>query len=129
MFRLDLVLLLLRVAFGSLTLFGHGLPKLMAFQEKSAAFADPLGLGPVPSMALAIFAEVACSTAAVLGVMTRWAALPLAITMATAFVFVHADDPWGKKELALSYLVVWIALIVAGGGRFALDTLRPRQTT
>ena len=129
MFRLDLVLLTLRVALGCMMLFGHGLPKLLSFSEKATTFPDPFGFGSMPSLALAVFAEVFCAAGVVLGVMTRWAAIPIAITMATAATIIHANDPWGKKELALVYLVGFLCLIVAGGGRFALDTLRPQSTT
>lgn len=126
MLKLDVVLLTLRVAFGGALLFAHGLPKLLAFSEKAATFADPIGVGPTASLALAVFAEVFCAAAVILGVMTRWAAIPCAFTMAVAALVVHAADPWNKKELPLLFLVSFACLILAGGGRFALDSLRPK---
>jgi putative oxidoreductase len=41
--------------------------------------------------------------------------------MAVAAFVVHAGDPWAKKELALLYAVPYLALLLAGGGRFALE--------
>lgn len=127
--KVDLILLALRLAFGGMMLFGHGLPKLLTFSEKAQTFSDPLGVGSQTSLILAIFAEVFCSAAVIFGVMTRYAAIPLVVTMAVAAGLVHADDPWQKKEAALSFLVPFACLILAGGGRFALDGLRNRQDT
>ena len=109
-------------------LFGHGLPKLLAFSEKVQTFPDPLGLGSQMSLILAIFAEVFCAAAVMFGVMTRYAAIPLVVTMLVAAALVHGDDPWQKKEAALCFLFPFVCLIIAGGGKFALDGLR-RQST
>jgi len=125
--RMDLILLLLRVTYGSLLLFGHGLPKLLAFSEKAALFQDPLGISPQLSMALAIFAEVFCSAGVILGVLTRWAAIPPAIMLSVALFFVHTPGPWAAKELALLYVVPFLCLIIMGGGRLTLDRLFRRE--
>jgi putative oxidoreductase len=119
--KVDLILLLLRLAFGGMLLFSHGLPKLLTFSERSQTFADPLGVGSTLSLVLAIFAEVFCSAGVILGVLTRWASVPVIITMLTLVFIVHAEDPWQKKELALCYLVPFLCLFIAGGGRFAVD--------
>jgi putative oxidoreductase len=37
-----------------------------------------------------------------------------------AFV-VHSGDPWAKKELALLFAIPYLTLLLAGGGRFALE--------
>lgn len=128
MLKLDIVLLTLRVVFGGMLLFAHGLPKLLSWSDKAETFADPLGVGPAVSLGLAVFAEVFCAAGVMLGVMTRWAAIPCAFTMVVAATVVHAADPWGKKELPLLFLTVFVCLIIAGGGRFALDSLRPKAT-
>lgn len=109
-------------------LFGHGLPKLLAFSEKAATFSDPLGVGSTTSLVLAILGEVVASVLVIIGLGTRLAAVPLLITMFVAAFVVHADDPWGRKEFALLYAVPALALIFTGPGRFALDALlaRPR---
>lgn len=126
--KVDLILLLLRLAFGGMLLFGHGLPKLLTFSEKVPTFSDPLGVGSQASLILAIFAEVFCAAAVIFGVMTRYAAIPVVITMLVAVALVHADDPWQKKEAALCFLFPFICFVITGGGRFALDGLR-RQST
>lgn len=123
-------LLLMRVALGAFMAFGHGWGKLASFSEKSATFPDPLGMGNPVSMALAIFAELFCSLAIVLGLATRLAAIPLIITMLVAAFVIHGDDPWRKKELALLYLIPFLTLVFTGPGRISLDaTIRSKAAT
>ena len=119
----DAGLLLLRVWLGLSLLLLHGLAKLKGFSEMSSKFPDPLGVGSPASLGMAIFAEVVCSVLITLGLFTRFAATVLAITMATAFFLVHKMALSGPSsgELAFIYLAGFVALLVAGGGRFAID--------
>lgn len=117
----DLALLLMRLYAGGLMLVSHGWPKLMSFSEKTALFPDPLGIGSGLSLSLAVFAEVFCSLALVVGVFTRAVVIPLMITMLVAAFIVHADDPFQKKEFALLYLFPYVALFLSGPGRFSID--------
>jgi len=123
--RTDVGLLLLRLVAGCSLAFGHGLGKLGRMTSGNFEFADPLGIGAVPSLILATLAELVCSIAVAAGLWTRWAAIPPAVTMAVAALVVHAADPWGRKELAVLYLAAFGALVFTGGGRFALDALWP----
>ncbi len=125
--KADIGLLLLRVGTGSFMLFGHGWGKLISFADKADTWADPIGLGPTLSLALAIFAEFFCSLAIIAGVGTRAAAVPLLITMLVAAGIVHADDPWGKQEFALLYGWAFAALIFTGAGKYSLDTVISRK--
>lgn len=117
----NLGLLLLRLAFGGFMAFGHGLGKLTHFGEKSGQFFDLLGLGSSVSLALAVFAEFFCSIALMLGLATRLVLIPLIATMGVAAFIVHAADAFGRKELALVYLSVYIALFLIGPGRYSFD--------
>lgn len=120
---LNLGLLFLRVSLACLMLFAHGLPKLMKFGELSSKFPDPLGVGSTTSLVLAIFAEVACAVLMALGILTRFSAVPLIVTMTVALFVVHADDPWKAKELSAVYLAGFISVLLAGGGLFSLDAV------
>jgi putative oxidoreductase len=125
--KTDLALLVLRIYAGFFMIFLHGWPKLSRYAELSAGgFADPIGVGPLFSLWLTLFAEVFCAVFVLLGIVTRWASIPLAITMAVAAFIVHAPDPWSRKELAISYLCVYVALALLGGGRFGFDSLIKR---
>ncbi len=113
----------LRVGAGLMMLVAHGWPKLAGFAVYAERFPDPIGVGPVTSLVLAILAEVVCAVLVVVGLGTRFAAVPLVITMLVAGLVVHAPDPWAKKELALLYATVFATLVLAGGGRWSLDAV------
>lgn len=117
----DLALLLLRLGFGGVMIYGHGWAKLTGFGERAAGFPDPLGVGTATSLGLAVFAEVFCAAAVVLGLLTRWAVLPLVVTMIVAVFVVHADDPFRRQELGLLYLVAFVVLWLKGPGRWSID--------
>lgn len=116
----DIALLVLRLGAAGLTLT-HGWPKLIHFTDRMNSFADPFGLGSPASLALAVFAEFVCSVLLIIGYYTRFAVIPLIITMATIVFIVHWPDPFGKKELPLLFLTCYLCLFFAGPGKYSLD--------
>mgnify|MGYP000680369795 CR=1 FL=1 len=116
--------LILRGWLGLTMLINHGIPKLMKFNELSANFPDPFGIGPKFSLGLALFAEVLCSALLVVGFLARFAALMLAVTMGVAFLVVHkavvAAGP-ASGELAFIYLAGFLALVFTGAGQYSVD--------
>lgn len=118
---LSLWLLIFRVGV-SVMMLTHGLPKLSKLLPgQEISFADPLGIGVLPSLILTVFAEVICSLLIILGLGARLAAVPLAITMSVAAFMVHAADPFARKELALMYLLAYVTILVAGPGKYSVD--------
>lgn len=117
----DIGILILRIGIGALMLFGHGSEKLVSFAERADTFPDPLGVTPAVSLSLTVFAEFFCSIAILFGFFTRYATIPLIITMLVAIFVIHGDDPWQKQEFATLYLVPYITLLVSGGGRYSVD--------
>ena len=117
---ISVILLIVRVVFGVM-LMNHGIDKWANYQELSAVFPDPLGIGSPLSLGLAIFGELACSMAVIIGFLYRLAMIPMIFTMCVAFFIVHADDPFAVKELAFVYLVVFVLMYIVGPGKFAVD--------
>ncbi|HWA86132.1 MAG TPA: DoxX family protein [Opitutus sp.] len=119
----DLALLVLRLWLGLTILLNHGWSKLAGFSQMSAKFPDPLGVGPAASLGLAVFAEVVMAALLALGLFTRFAALVLLIELGVAFVRVHGHALGGPMsgELAFLYLAGFAAILIAGGGKFAVD--------
>ncbi|MBB5621370.1 putative oxidoreductase [Pedobacter cryoconitis] len=120
---LDFVLLILRIGIAGLML-SHGIPKLeMLLAGGEIKFMDPIGLGNTATLALAVFAEVICSVLILLGLAVRLAVLPLMVTMLIAIFIAHGNDGLAEKELAIHYLLTYIVLLFAGGGRLSIDSL------
>lgn len=106
------LLLIVRIVFGVL-LMSHGIQKWSNFSEMSAVFPDPLGVGGSISLSLAIFGELFCSMAFIVGFLYRLAMIPMTFTMLVAFFVIHANDPFSVKELAFVYLVVFVLIHVS----------------
>jgi putative oxidoreductase len=119
----DLALLVLRIWLGLTILINHGRAKLTGFSSMAEKFSDPLGLGPTVSLSLAVFAEVGCGMLIALGLLTRFAALVLMILMGVAFFLVHGRAMSGPAsgELAFIFLAGFVAIFLAGPGRFSVD--------
>jgi putative oxidoreductase len=123
----DLGLTLLRVILGVVFL-AHGYQKLFVYGigGVTGAFTQ-MGIPAAHLSAyLATFAEFFGGLALLLGLFTRLAAIPVAFTMVVAILQVHLQGgfyaPKGV-EYPLTLLVANIALVVAGGGAFALDNV------
>ncbi len=121
--NVSVALLILRVLVGVFMLT-HGLGKLETlFGSEPIQFHDPIGVGATASLALAVFAEVICSILLIIGLATRIAAIPLLITMVVAASVIHINDEFGKQEFALLYAIIYLTIIIIGGGKYALDYL------
>lgn len=119
--NIDLGLLVFRIGIGALML-SHGIPKLLDFfSSEDLSFADPIGLGEPVTFGLAVFAEFVCAFFLVLGFLTRFAAVPLIITMGVAAFIVHADDPFSRQELPILFMLGFIFLAISGPGKYSLD--------
>ena len=120
----DIAMLLLRLTFGGLMLLNHGWGKMMKlFADDPIKFADPIGIGMAPSLALTVFAEALCAFLIVIGLGTRLATIPLIITMLVAVFIIHWADPFGDKEMALLYLIPYLAILLLGPGKISLDSM------
>lgn len=116
-------ILLLRIGLG-LMMFVHGLPKLLSlFSGDPIQFANVWGMGPELTLGLAVFAEVVCSILILVGLGTRFATVPLIITMIVAVFVIHANDPFAKYEMGLHYLLGYLVLLITGGGRYSIDAV------
>ena len=90
---ISVILLAVRIVFGIL-MMNHGIDKWANYQELSTVFPDPLGIGSPLSLGLAIFGELACSMAFIIGFLYRLAMIPMIFTMCVAFFIIHGNDPF-----------------------------------
>ena len=116
-------LLIARIAIAALMLT-HGIPKMaMLFSGDPIQFPPVFGMSAEFTLALAVLAEVLCSILILTGFATRLAVLPLIATMLAAILSIHAGDVFTKKELAVSYLIVYTFLFFTGSGKYSVDHL------
>jgi putative oxidoreductase len=119
--RIEIGLLILRVS-PAVMLLTHGIPKFRKLTGGGEIeFGDPIGIGPIPSLFLAVVGEVVCPILIIIGFKARFAAIPSAITMAVAVTIIHSSDPFGVKEKALLFLTCFVAIIFLGPGKFSID--------
>jgi len=118
---------LIRIVPFLLLAFGHGLRKVPPTEGFVAGVAE-LGF-PAPGVFawLAGLSEFAGGLLIAAGLLTRPAALLVAITMAVAAFGRHGADPFvsasgASKELALLYLCFALFFLMAGAGPLSLDS-------
>jgi len=134
----SLGLLVLRIGFGGYML-SHGWGKLkMLLEGDTAGFADPLGLGETLSLLGAVTGEFVGALLVLIGLCTRFAAIPTFFTMLVAGMVVHKADPWtmghaaklfmegatkfpASKEPALLFACAFLALALMGAGKYSFD--------
>jgi putative oxidoreductase len=105
----------------SASLLTHGYGKFLKLINGDFEFADPLGVGAIPSLFFAVLGEFIAPIFIIFGFKTSWASLVSIITMAVITFVVHADDPFKGKEKALLFGIGFILLFLQGPGKFSLD--------
>jgi putative oxidoreductase len=118
----DIGLLVLRILIG-VVMAQHGWSKVSTFGEKFHTFPDPLHITSEVSFTLTVFAEFFCSLLLLLGLLTRFAVIPLIINMTVITWVVLGDEPWSKKEFAFLFLITYLCLLFTGPGKYSLDHL------
>lgn len=121
--KINLGLLGLRVFFGLSMAFAHGLGKIppsQRFVEKIGSMGLPL---PEIMAWAASLSEFVGGILIAIGLLTRFSAISLAITMFVAAFVAHGADPYTKKELALCFLTVSVFFAAVGPGKFSVDNI------
>ncbi|MEA9389933.1 DoxX family protein [Acerihabitans sp. TG2] len=126
--RIDLGLLFLRLAGSFMLLYVHGIPKILHYANQLAQIEDPFGLGRSLSLWAAIFAEVLCPIAIVLGVATRLACLPIIAVLLIAMLAVHPDWSVAEGQFGWLLLIIFITISLCGAGRWGLLPSGTKET-
>ena len=123
----DLGLLILRLGVGLTLAFAHGTGKVPPSPRFTEIVAD-MGF-PAPALFAwaAGLSELVGGLLLALGLATRPAAFLATCTMAVAFFVRHAGDPFDSAEKSFLFLVGALALLAAGGGRYAVDAVFRRR--
>lgn len=123
----NLAVTLLRVFTGLTMAFSHGLGKIPP-PEQLVSGVEAMGF-PMPGLFAwaAALAELVGGILLALGLLTRPAAMFMAITMFVAGFVVHSADPFQKKEMALLYLVISLFFVFYGAGKWSVDARISKQ--
>ena len=113
-------LLILRIGFAGL-LLPHGYDKMVHFADYSQKFLPFMGMSQSLSLSLTIFAEFFCSIFLLLGLFTRFVAIPPIIAMSVALFVAHDGDFTGKGQAATLFLLAFVVLLFTGAGKFSVD--------
>jgi putative oxidoreductase len=118
----DLAAFLMRLVFGGLFVY-YGYNKIVAYDQILPMFGNIIGIGSKLSFNLVIFAEFFCGFLIMIGLVTRFAVIPVFITMIVAYFVAHANDPFQVKNLAFVFLCLSPVVFILGSGKFSLDYL------
>lgn len=123
----EIAMTLLRVTAGLSLALLHGHDKI---KDPSMLIQGLAGMGfPAPVILgwLVAIAEFIGGIFVAIGLLTRPSAGFISLVMGTAFFFVHAADPFAKKELALLYLVIFFMFFFRGAGAWSIDRFLDRR--
>jgi putative oxidoreductase len=116
----NLALAFLRIG-ASVMLLTHGIPKIERLFANTISFPDPLGVGASTSLTLAIIGEVIAPIFILVGFRTKLAAIITLINMLVITLIHHSSDPFGAKEKALLFALIFLVIILAGPGKYSID--------
>ena len=93
-------------------------------------FIDPTSLGALVPVAIGValaLVELLCGAALVVGLLTRWVSVPLALLMLADILIVHPPDAFFEQDHGYEYALLRLAasatLTLTGSGKIALDNI------
>jgi putative oxidoreductase len=116
-------LLFLRVSSSALLLIVHGWPKVIHFSAELSIIDDPLHIDRLPTLLLAIFAEVICPLFIIPGLLTRFAVIPILILLVVASIGVHPEWTIFDAQFSILFGIIFLALAITGAGKLSVDAL------
>lgn len=123
--NVDLGLVALRILVAAPLLMKHGFEKVFTFSQMAAHFPDPIGIGPVPTLVIAMVSDSICTVLVILGLASRWAALFIFLNVAVAWASLHHFSFFGHGadhgELIVLYMGAMLTLVLTGPGKYSLD--------
>jgi putative oxidoreductase len=115
----NIALLILRLVAG-IWMLQHGYEKLTHFDKTADGMINFLGMGQKASTVLVIFSEFFCSCFLIFGLFTRFATIPLIITMVVAMWKFHHNDYLGEGDISL-FIACYLAILLLGPGKISID--------
>jgi putative oxidoreductase len=123
--RWDAAILIARVWLGAM-MITHGWGKVFGGVPRLTKSVTEMGF-PLPEFFAwcAALTEFGGGIMLILGLLTRPMSAFVIVVMGVAAFVRHADDPFGRQELPLTYLVMALTLLIVGAGRYSIDYVLP----
>ena len=118
--RIDQAILCLRIFIGAI-LAMHVIGKMQRYNVMINGYPPLLFNDPVLTFVIFNMIEAACAVMIVIGFWTRFASFLMALGMFVDIFIVFPALGWFGVERQVLYMGYYIFLIIAGGGKFALD--------
>jgi len=119
----------LRVATGSLFLWAAAHTLFLDFIEDSSQLGSLLPI--VPIIVVGKLVELGCAAALVVGLLTRWVSVLLALLMLADILAFHPPSGFFVEDKGFEYALLRLAasatLALAGPGKVALDNILAKQ--
>jgi putative oxidoreductase len=116
----NLGLFVLRAGVGINMVVLHGWDKVRHYGQMVSSFPDHLGMGHRHSLMLALAAEFVGGILVTLGLAGRLAALLVAFSVGLTL---YSHESSLQREPAVLYMTGALAILMLGGGRWALDAV------
>ena len=107
----------------SIALMTHGDGKLLRLIDGNIWGRTHFIFNEEISMALVVFGEFFAPLFVVIGLGTRFFAIPIIYTFCVIVFDVHWEDSFGKMEKGLMFLVSYISIFLIGPGKISVDNL------
>lgn len=119
--QVSLGLFFLRLFGGGLLIQGRASVWNNMLHLNRPLFADPFGVGGEFSWALTIFSEFVCTILVMIGVFTRFTAVPPMVVMLVMALALPAGTVGSVRETYLLYALPFFVLTFTGPGDYSVD--------
>lgn len=119
--RVDAALLYLRLFIGGVVLL-HNIGKMQTYNEIIEGFPALLFDSPTVTFAVFTIVEVAFAMMIMCGLWVRFASFLMALGMFLSIFVVVPTSGMTAGTLQFIYMGIYIFFVIAGGGRYALDS-------
>lgn len=104
-------------------LFTEAITKSQDYMWLESEYPDIFGLGADNAVTAAGIVEAACGALLAMGLFTRYAAAVMAAVMFCAAFIFFPHKTFAQGELNFICMGIYIYIFIAGGGRYALDSM------
>ncbi|HXC49844.1 MAG TPA: DoxX family protein [Candidatus Limnocylindrales bacterium] len=119
--QVSLGLLFLRILGGGLLIHGRAWAWSELIHANRPLFQDFFGVGGEFTWILTVFSEFVCTLLVMLGIFTRFTAVPPLVVMLVMALAMPSGTAWSVRETYLLYALPFFVLTFTGPGEYSVD--------